>query len=1383
MTNKTIGHINNTKNTNNICNSRGQSNNQRLQSLVASSTNRFSTSSPEVGSPLSSVQSASSSALSNVNGTNNIPSNSQEIHGNISKSGDSNRSSSNKPLRKDTSDNVANGSNSIGGHAASDSGGGAGKPIKAYAHGIWYQDYDTIDNSVQQHIKMLQQQLQCFYANDMTSALLSNNPNGNVPWPPKNEVKNGKLQQHPRPATYGQHKSLKDNNNTRNPKDGVHANNCDIVVVDIENEEILEEFTLKQQQQHPGHGNMTLMKFLPHQAHIGHNRLSLSHNATNTFAIDGNTRQQCGVPSDNLMMDLHQKCMDHVPTHDFDNIVKCQGNDNKVIVENKNDNDEQEEGEEDEHEEVDDDDSSLASMETLSDNVSIWIEGEKHWIAGVDAHTTCADLIWALLHYQSGYGQEQNVNANNIPKDTSVNTRHDLEESKDDKNQTRITKTPNGNQERETPSNTTNTNTTKINTSPSTNATVSPSLGNGNQSMPKSTKEQNSNITENSSRFTPSTVAGDMAMMAMTQTGNGCEAAAATATILPCTNSNTMLPYTASFATASQLATEYVIVKQYHHCEVYLDGSTKVFDVLPPRNSPQKKECELLLRRLGPAPMSGYAHNTATPQMSSLISTDKDSGMGSPVGSARSAKFRRRKHKSSQWLAQANTLHPKLSRCTATANERLLKIILAQDETIQRQLSLLREKERQINKIEEEKHRKRERELGKNYLLETYLNGLDEADCELDHHQEGEEIFIDDQYQSNTGNSPILSITATVASSVTTQMMASHKDTLAMDMLDNFRPRNKNGRDAKRDKKEKKKRYHKEKSTVNDESTRNGQHPRDKEERLLKQLYGDSSSTHIPGSVINEHDHNRNDGSGGGASDGGFADASTKADMEMQILWWEKVYSINKQLQKEEEQAAKLQAKIRKHQLKKANQTQKDVQLEMDKLDHSLALQCGSIRRVEANLMETNEQLQKKLLVLERLSLEYLRQQQIEQPEELQQNIANEHAMKRPETVDAGQVLENSKDNPRISLSNIKSVEEVEQLQKLIAKPGYDATTQLRNLNERDEQHNNKGGDEVAIKPANHTQHQHHHQISVSVLLHQQPQSESQFNNDGHNVDQIISSTGKAISSLPEETLKINQDTQPIRLASRPITPSSLSAEASLSPISAHIAPTKAEVSSVGGVLDKNMLSSLHVQHVKTIKKQMFHTQTSQQQQQISTIGTTTPISYATTTTQATTIQSSLPNVTKALQATSLALGLPTPSTTMVAASSRVTSPITITSNANSPKPMEIITSCLPVSFVLSVAANNQEQSQNLNQQPLQHTTLPLPHFQISGPTLGSSKWQQQNSHPVTSRNGASSLVAPINGTRALALPLSAMASTVTSSPASLMAMNTVDISQLGTLV
>lgn len=39
-----------------------------------------------------------------------------------------------------------------------------------------------------------------------------------------------------------------------------------------------------------------------------------------------------------------------------------------------------------------------------------------------------------------------------------------------------------------------------------------------------------------------------------------------------------------------------------------------------------------------------------------------------------------------------------------------------------------RDRELQIARIEEERHKVREKELGKNYLLETYLNGLHEAE-------------------------------------------------------------------------------------------------------------------------------------------------------------------------------------------------------------------------------------------------------------------------------------------------------------------------------------------------------------------------------------------------------------------------------------------------------------------------------------------------------------------------------------------------------------------------------------------------------------------------------------------------------------------------------
>jgi len=65
------------------------------------------------------------------------------------------------------------------------------------------------------------------------------------------------------------------------------------------------------------------------------------------------------------------------------------------------------------------DDDSLSS---LSDNLSIWIDGEEHWISGVDASTTCADLICALISYKS-------VQQDTLPKEDALAVRLGLEPS------------------------------------------------------------------------------------------------------------------------------------------------------------------------------------------------------------------------------------------------------------------------------------------------------------------------------------------------------------------------------------------------------------------------------------------------------------------------------------------------------------------------------------------------------------------------------------------------------------------------------------------------------------------------------------------------------------------------------------------------------------------------------------------------------------------------------------------------------------------------------------------------------------------------------------------------------------------------------------------
>ncbi|KAH8232714.1 hypothetical protein KR038_000465, partial [Drosophila bunnanda] len=254
---------------------------------------------------------------------------------------------------------------------------------------------------------------------------------------------------------------------------------------------------------------------------------------------------------------------------------------------------------------------SLASQEDEhGDNLLIWIDGEEHWISGVDDSTTCSDLICALLSYRSLQQQQ-----------------------------------------------------------------MSPKEG----------------LRSHSPAPAP--------------------------------------------APAVHGPEDYAIVEKQRNYEEYLDGSARLRDVIASRHAlPNDEKYQLQLRHLATATATSRKH---TP------TTDKDSGMGSPVDSSRSMRFRRRGKSKvlpatmelDQWgMTKANPKQPKRSRRVhqqqksshTSPNESLLNIILAQDETILQQMSLLHDKDRQILKIEEEKHRVRERELGKNYLLETYLKDIEE---------------------------------------------------------------------------------------------------------------------------------------------------------------------------------------------------------------------------------------------------------------------------------------------------------------------------------------------------------------------------------------------------------------------------------------------------------------------------------------------------------------------------------------------------------------------------------------------------------------------------------------------------------------------------------
>uniref|UniRef100_A0AAG5DLQ1 Ras-associating domain-containing protein n=1 Tax=Anopheles atroparvus TaxID=41427 RepID=A0AAG5DLQ1_ANOAO len=177
---------------------------------------------------------------------------------------------------------------------------------------------------------------------------------------------------------------------------------------------------------------------------------------------------------------------------------------------------------------------------------------------------------------------------------------------------------------------------------------------------------------------------------------------------------------------------DYCITERWRQVEQVLDNETKIWQIWTAWGKAQP-EVKFILRRVdgshgSSAGASGAPGGAGTTGAHGGGERDRDSGRGSPTGSINSAIVRRKRHRAQKstfaWMTHGQTIHPKSSK---TSIERLMKLILEQGDIIQQQLSKLRDREMQISTIEEERHRVREREHGKNYLLETYLKGLAEA--------------------------------------------------------------------------------------------------------------------------------------------------------------------------------------------------------------------------------------------------------------------------------------------------------------------------------------------------------------------------------------------------------------------------------------------------------------------------------------------------------------------------------------------------------------------------------------------------------------------------------------------------------------------------------
>lgn len=307
-----------------------------------------------------------------------------------------------------------------------------------------------------------------------------------------------------------------------------------------------------------------------------------------------------------------------------------------------------------------------------------------------------------------------------------------------------------------------------------------------------------------------------------------------------------------------------------------------------------------------------------------------DSGRESPT--AGSAIVRRRRHRASKstaaWLTQAQTVHPKSSKSTI---EKLMALILEQGETIQHQLSKLRDREIQISQLEEQKHKIREQEHGKNYLLETYLNGLHEAEeKDLTTINSDSGVNTEDTQSPNGGTSP-------------TAALEGGEEKLINPSA------------------------HTKKSHF-DYTERENELLRD---HLKLKLTSDVATTKAPAKKSSKG-HQRSARHNGQeevllVDDHADSDNEENGDWEDEIGMLEKIYVINKHLQKEEELLVRLNAKIKRYESENPNLGEDEILETLNRLNSEIEQRSREIEITNREIELSDELLNKKSAFLQEL--------------------------------------------------------------------------------------------------------------------------------------------------------------------------------------------------------------------------------------------------------------------------------------------------------------------------------------------------------------------------------------------------------------------------------
>lgn len=275
----------------------------------------------------------------------------------------------------------------------------------------------------------------------------------------------------------------------------------------------------------------------------------------------------------------------------------------------------------------------------------------------------------------------------------------------------------------------------------------------------------------------------------------------------------------------------------------------------------------------------------------------------------------------------------------------------------QQQYQKYRDREHEISKIEEERHHLREKEHGKNYLLETYLNGIHEA--------------ADDK-EIATGNSDSGVHTEEVTTSPEVGISSPIHDDIDDDNNDTGDGNGNGGvTEQIRERLQNNGASDKKGKRLLSLEKRKSSAISSREAKLLKEHQTRKEFCEKNAS-LNDNGENLNDAKANHEEPSTSLSIARTNDDELgtQIELLEKVVAMNKHIQREEELLVRLNAKLRKYELNDPKLTETDIKEALTRVNHNIEESSTKMEKMDRELDVSKEILAVKSDIMTKLTKE-----------------------------------------------------------------------------------------------------------------------------------------------------------------------------------------------------------------------------------------------------------------------------------------------------------------------------------------------------------------------------------------------------------------------------